>query len=158
VKTISREEVVRAVTKCRLAFSSRGEISELLEDVNEADVTDDEHNLEKKVFETLSELYLGVSNGYLAELYQGITGSKVEVIGAVAKMLPCPCCSFRTLSETYDEVEGTGYDICDYCNWEDDGTLDIDSPSGVNRGCIKEFRDRIKAHPNLYYRNRWLRN
>ncbi|WP_444889971.1 CPCC family cysteine-rich protein [Microbulbifer sp. DLAB2-AA] len=153
MKTISREEVVKLVTKCRLTFNSRDELLEFLEDVGDGEV-----ELENKVFEALSELYMGVSNGYLSELYEGVTGKKVEVIGDIAEMFQCPCCNYKTLSEIYNQEDGTGYDICDYCNWEDDGTVDIDSPSSVNKGCIKEYRDKIKARPNLFYRNKWLRN
>ncbi|MBU2714243.1 CPCC family cysteine-rich protein [Zooshikella harenae] len=152
MKVISREEVVKLVTKCRLAFNSRDELLELLEDIDES------VELENQVFEVLAELYIGVSNGYLSELYEGMTGKKVEVIGDVAEMFRCPCCNMKTLSEVYNQEEGTGYDICDYCNWEDDGTADIDSSSGANKGSIKEYRDRIKEQPNLFYRNKWLSN
>jgi len=57
----------------------------------------------------------------LSEVYEAIIGEKVEVIGKVYELFKCPCCNRNTLSESYDLEKGTGYDICDYCNWEDDG-------------------------------------
>ncbi|MDE5781345.1 MAG: hypothetical protein K2I03_07670 [Lachnospiraceae bacterium] len=38
------------------------------------------------------------------------------------------------LTEEYNLDEGTGYDICPYCNWEDDGSTDINVYRSVNRG------------------------
>jgi len=151
MKQIPRNEVFQLVTKCRLVFNTRDELLELLEktDINDCDI-------EKEVFETLKELYVGVSNGYLSELYEGIIGEKFEIVGDVFELFPCPCCEFRTLSEKYNLEEGSGYDICDYCNWEDDGTTNIDFSSSVNKGSITEYRDRIKKYPNLFYRNKWL--
>ncbi|WP_199735554.1 CPCC family cysteine-rich protein [Corallococcus sp. AB045] len=55
-------------------------------------------------------------------------------MGEAEVLLPCPCCGGRTLTERYDAVVGTGYDICDHCRWEDDGTVSDTVHSSVNRG------------------------
>lgn len=99
---------------------------------------------------------LGVSNGFLSEVVHVITGYEVEVCGSVEELFICPCCGFRTLTECYDPMEGTGYDICPYCNWEDDGTTDIHFRRSINRGSIQDYRDKMRANPNRYYINKWM--
>ncbi len=87
---------------------------------------------------------IGVSNGFLSEMIQTITGYEVEICGEVEELFPCPCCGYRTLSECYDSVEGTGYDICPYCKWEDDGTIDVNIYRSINRGSISDYRKKNK--------------
>lgn len=111
-----------------------------------------------EVDKTDSEIdLLGVSNGFLSEVVHTITSYEVEVYGEVEELFPCPCCGYRTLTECYDSMEGTGYDICPYCNWEDDGTTDIHSRRSINGGSIQDYRDKIKANPNRYYINKWIK-
>lgn len=99
----------------------------------------------------------GVSNGFLSEVIYAVTGYKAEVCGKVELLFPCPCCGYRTLTERYDPMKGDGYDICPYCNWEDDGTKDIDSHSSVNKGSIRDYREKLHANPNKYYQDKWLK-
>ncbi len=99
----------------------------------------------------------GVSNGFLSEVIQTITGYKVEVYGEVENLFPCPCCGFKTLTERFDLKEGTGYDICPYCGWEDDGTTDIEPYRSLNRGRILDYRNKINNNANKYYLNKWLK-
>ncbi len=99
----------------------------------------------------------GVSNGFLSELIHAISGYEIEVTGDVENLFICPCCEYKTLSEKYDMNEGTGYDICPYCKWEDDGTLDINKRSSVNRGSISDYRKRLKLNPNKYYIDKWFK-
>jgi hypothetical protein len=40
---------------------------------------------------------------------------------AAAMKLPCPCCRYWTLTER------GAFEICDECNWEDDGQDDEDA-------------------------------
>lgn len=94
-----------------------------------------EDDLQKDKIE-LEEDLLGVSNGFLSEVIQTITGYEVEVYGEVEDLLPCPCCGYKTLTERFDLKKGTGYDICPYCGWEDDGTTDIGSYRSINKGRI----------------------
>lgn len=99
----------------------------------------------------------GTSNGFLSEVIHTITGYEVEVCGEVEDLFPCPCCGFKTLTERFNPKEGTGYDICPYCNWEDDGTTDINSYRSINKGSILDYRNRISANFNKYYINKWLK-
>jgi hypothetical protein len=99
--------------------------------------------------------YAGVSNGFLAQVCSAISARELEVIGAPEPRLPCPCCARRTLTELYDVALGTGYDICDYCGWEDDGTSDITVRSSVNHGSIAEYRDRISSAGNPCPCDKW---
>ncbi len=98
----------------------------------------------------------GVSNGFLSEILCMVIGQNIEIYGDVEKLFPCPCCGLRTLTEEYNLDEGTGYDICPYCNWEDDGTTDINVYRSVNRGSIEDYRIRIRANYNKYYINKWF--
>lgn len=100
---------------------------------------------------------LGVSNGFLSEVIHTITGYNVEVCGEVEELFTCPCCGYKTLTERYDSQEGTGYDICPYCNWEDDGTTDIYSYRSINKGSILDYWKRIRENPNRYYMDKWLK-
>lgn len=100
---------------------------------------------------------LGVSNGFLSEVIRTITGYEVEVCGEVENLFPCPCCGYKTLTEYFNPKEGTGYEICPYCNWEDDGTTDMNSYRSINKGSILDYRGKIRANPNRYYRDKWLR-
>lgn len=104
-----------------------------------------------------SELtFQGVSNSFLAELVYALTGYEVEVIGKVEKLYSCPCCGFKTLTERFDKMEGTGYEICPYCKWEDDGTTDIHAYRSINKGSLADYRHKLRTNPNKYYRNKWL--
>jgi hypothetical protein len=148
---IPRDDVIKLILRCRIFFNSKDQLAELLDDS-----CFDEGSFESKLFSALSELYKGVSNGYLSEVYEAITGEEVEVFGEVFDLYQCPCCGRLTLSELYNVDKGTGYDICDYCNWEDDGTKDIDVESSVNRGTMTDYRRRIQENPIFYYREKWL--
>jgi len=99
----------------------------------------------------------GVSNGFLAEMVHAILGYQVEVIGEVEELFSCPCCGFKTLTELFDISEGTGYDICPYCKWEDDGTTDITSYRSINHGSIEDYRKKIHTNFNRYYIDKWLK-
>jgi len=99
----------------------------------------------------------GVSNGFLSEVFFAMTGYEVEVTGEVVELFPCPCCRLKTLTEIYNPPEGEGYDICSYCKWEDDGTTGINSHSSVNRGTIRDYRNKITKDFNKYYIDKWLK-
>lgn len=114
--------------------------------------------LSNKIEQTDLEVFCyGVSNGFLSELVHAILGCEVEIIGDAEKLLPCPCCGYKTLTEQYDVDEGTGYDICPYCNWEDDGTIDNNIISSVNNGSILDYRKRLQLNPNKYYIDKWFK-
>jgi hypothetical protein len=149
-KTVDRAEALKLLAKCRRQFCTDEQIAELLE-YPLAEVKD----LDQEVQTELGELLAGVSNGFLSETYKILVGEEVEVVGSSRELFPCPCCQYKTLFEKYDIEKGTGYDICDYCNWEDDGTSDLDRRSSVNRGSLREYRTKIMENANFYYREKW---
>lgn len=115
-----------------------------------------EDNLKKERFELDVDLS-GVSNGFLSEIIQTVTGYEVEVYGEVEDLLPCPCCGYKTLTERFDLKQGTGYDICPYCGWEDDGTTDIWAYRSINKGSILDYRNKISENFNKYYLGKWIK-
>lgn len=102
-----------------------------------------------------SDLIKGVTNGFLSQLLETITGTFVEIKGEVELLYKCPCCGYKTLSESYDTEKGTGYDICCYCGWEDDGTTELNIYRSINKGCINDYREKIKKNRNQYYIQKW---
>lgn len=102
-----------------------------------------------------SGIIYGISNEYLSDFVETLTGKKINVTGNVEQLFTCPCCGFRTLTEEYNVDEGTGYDICPLCGWEDDGTTDIDSYRSINKGSISDYR-KILLTKNIT--NRWLKS
>jgi hypothetical protein len=60
-------------------------------------------------------------------------------------MFRCPICDYPTLSER------GGYEICQLCNWEDDGTDELDSYSGPNGDyTVREARQNFCEHVTMY--------
>ncbi len=112
---------------------------------------------EENVTVALRQNYSGVSNGFLADLYEAICGVSVEVAGDPVPLFVCPCCGFRTLTELHDPEKGTGYDVCDHCGWEDDGTTDETVVSSVNHTSMAELRSKMRTESNYYERTKWLR-
>lgn len=142
--TIKREQAYQLIKKFRNMMREEN-LSIYLGDCSETEKTELEIDL------------CGVSNGFLAEVIHTITGYEVEVCGKVEVLFPCPCCGYKTLTECFDPKQGTGYDICPYCNWEDDGTTDIHAYRSINKGSILDYRSKICANPNTYYRDKWFK-
>ena len=147
MKNINRKNAIKLLKEVRRIFEKEIDLSKYLGDNFLID------NVEQ---DELEEYFQGVSNGFLAEIVQVVTGYEVEVIGEVEELFPCPCCGMRTLTELYDANEGTGYDICPYCKWEDDGTSEIDMYRSINRGSIEDYRNNIQSNLNKYYINKWF--
>jgi hypothetical protein len=72
--------------------------------------------------------FRGVRNEFLAEKLDRI------VVGEVERLLPCPCCSYRTLAER------GSFSICPVCFWEDDGSDDPKRLSGPNHMTLAQGR------------------
>jgi hypothetical protein len=106
------------------------------------------------VQEAAEQEFAGVTNGFLGQVYGAITGRRVRVVGECATLLPCPCCGMLTLTERHG-VEDGGYDICDHCNWEDDGTTDAVAYSTCNRGTMTDYRQRIADSPEVHHCQKW---
>ena len=144
---ISREKVIKLINEIRKVSERNIDLKQYFEDsFLENTMVQDEQDMQVQ----------GVSNGFLSEILGMIIGQDVEVFGEVERLFPCPCCGLRTLTEEYNLAEGTGYDICPYCNWEDDGTTDVNAYTSINRGSITDYRNRIKENRNKYYINKWF--
>lgn len=147
MKSISRENALKLFDEVRSIIGKQIDLSRYLE----------QDFLENNIEQTELEVYCqGVSNGFLSEIIHAVVGYEMEVVGEVEELFPCPCCGFRTLEELYDPNEGTGYDICPYCNWEDDGTTEINKYRSINRGTIEDYRNKIHSNLNKYYINKWF--
>jgi hypothetical protein len=73
------------------------------------------------------------SNQYLASKLRSLNHD-AEVVGDEPELVPCPCCSFRTLERRGE------YDVCPVCFWEDDGGDDPEHYSGPNHRTLDEGR------------------
>ena len=137
---ISRPEAIALIARAREAVSDAASLQDLKDDYR----TD-------TVFAALLETYQGVTNGFLSQVAEAITGKNVEVVGEVEPLLTCPCCHRRTLTERFN------YDICGHCDWEDDGTEDAGIVSSVNGGTMDEYRAQLRDDPNYHLRDKWSR-
>lgn len=153
MKNGNRRDFFIAIAKIKLESLAEKEISEILIEYNY-----DEGDKLSNLASCLQEKYSGVTNGFLSDVYELLFGVKVEFTGNIANLYSCPCCGFNTLDEVYDAELGLGYDICAICNWEDDGTKDIDTYSGVNKGTINSYREKMQDNRNYYYREKYKKN
>lgn len=87
------------------------------------------------LMEALKKEYVGVKNDYLSERVSRILGEEIVVEGQEDKLLACPCCMYRTLTERGQ------YFICRVCFWEDDGNDKLGHYSGPNHMTLAEGRD-----------------
>ena len=130
---LSRVEAIQVISRARHAVCEQSRLQELMDDYGA-----------NTVFDALLEAYAGVTNGFLSQVCEAILGQKVDVVGEPEVRFPCPCCNRQTLTELFDAAEGTGFDVCDYCGWEDDGTQNDEAISSVNRGSMADYRSRIR--------------
>lgn len=100
------------------------------------------------------DLIYGVTNEFLSEFIELLSGNKINVLGEVEKLYTCPCCGYMTLTEKYDVYEGTGYCICPFCRWEDNGTTDIHKYTSLNRGSILDYRNMLNDKKT----NKWIKS
>lgn len=143
-KTIPRHDAIRLIARARESVCDSATLQELLDNYG---VT--------TVFDALGQAYAGVSNGFLSQVYAAISGTTVEIVGEPDNRLRCPCCNRQTLDERFDSEAGTGYDVCDHCGWEDDGTRDDHQHSSVNHGTMAEYRGRMVRESNYYFCDKW---
>lgn len=141
---ISRNDAFRIIAQAREAVSDSTNLQELLDDYGTT-----------TVFDALRQAYAGVSNGFLSQVCEAISGLKLEVTGEPDARFPCPCCHKRTLGELFDPALGTGYDVCDHCGWEDDGTSNDQDYSSANHGTIAEYRARMSRESSYYVCGKW---
>jgi hypothetical protein len=144
---ISRENAIKLISDIRKVNEKEIDFKKYLEDSS---------SINNMVQTELYTEIQGVSNGFLSEILCMVTGQNIEIYGDVERLFVCPCCGLRTLTEEYNLDKGTGYDICPYCNWEDDGTTDINAYRSINKGSIKDYRNKILTNNNKYYINKWF--
>lgn len=137
---LNRQDVNKIIEAIRHIWNKNEELSKIFR------IADEHEN---------SDAIYGISNEYLSEFLETLIGNKVDVVGTVEQLYCCPCCGYKTLTEEYDAVEGTGYDICPLCGWEDDGTKDVNSYRSINRGSIEDYRKRLSTR-NIS--NKWLKS
>ncbi len=145
MNNISREHAVQFISSLRNLIEKEMNILTHIEDLPEVNLGMDKDD------------FKGVSNGFLSEVIYTMTGRKVEVIGEVENLFPCPCCGFKTLTERYNKDAGTGYDICPYCTWEDDGTTDPYAYRSINKGSMIDYRNEMASNPNKYHTSKWIK-
>jgi hypothetical protein len=143
-RLLTRVEAIGIIARAREAVCDASVLQDFMEDQQASTIN-----------EALLHQYSGVRNGFLSQICEALLGVRIEVTGDAEVLLPCPCCRRRTLTETYDVDAGTGYDICDYCGWEDDGTSDEQRVSGVNHGTLAEYRARITREEAMRRCDKW---
>lgn len=151
-RRVTRREVFELLSKARRTFTPDA-VADLLVDHHQ-----DPGQPEIGLPLALTERYRGVQNGHLSDIYEALTGERAEVVGDAGRLVVCPCCGYRTLHERFDSELGTGFDICEHCNWEDDGTSNVDTFSSPNRGSMAEYRKRLSEERNFFDRGRWARD
>ena len=146
----SRQEFFLNVAEIQIKVLSHLEIENIIEEFN-----CNKGDALASLALALQEKYSGITNGFLSDVHSLLFGEVVEFEGEVDDLYNCPCCGYKTLNELYNSELGTGYDICVVCHWEDDGTTDINEYSGVNKGSINDYREKMKANPNYFYREKY---
>lgn len=121
------------------AFRSPEEV-EMLERI--VDFFDPVYN--RALMDYLKEVERGITNTYLSNFIGHMLSSSVLVEGEADVLEPCPCCGYRTLTESGE------YFICDVCFWEDDATSVADDYSSVNRMTLGEARINFVNHGTVY--------
>jgi len=150
MQTKSREEFFLELAKFRLDKMEAEEISDLIEEY------DCEKGSQLESFAAvLQEMYSVVTNGFLTDVFEMLCGADHEFEGESANLYACPCCGYKTLEEIHDVEAGTGYEICPVCGWEDDGTKSIDEERSINRGSIADYRKKMLANRNYYFREKY---
>ncbi len=146
MRNLTRDKALKLINEVRSVIEKNIDLVKYLDEIYLGD------SGEQIDLETYCQ---GVSNGFLSEVVHAVTGYEIEVVGDVEELFLCPCCGFKTLTELYDVSEGTGYDICPYCKWEDDGTTEINVYSSVNKGSIEDYRSNTQSNFNKSYINKW---
>ena len=148
---ISRKLAIELVIQMHKIIVEHMKLWNYFDDYKNMNIVDIEQRELELQLEYVEVQLEGVINGYLSQFFHTMLGCDIEVCGEVEKRYACPCCGYKTL----DEIGG--YDICPYCDWEDDGTTDINIKMSINHGSIQDYRDKIKNNPNKYHIDKWLR-
>lgn len=120
------------------ALSSAGEL-----DRYDAIVDFLDPSLNVVLVDHLKEIGRGITSSYLSDFLSRKMAAKISVDGAADVLGPCPCCGFRTLTESGE------YDICVVCFWEDDGSIE-DEYSHANKMTLVEAKSNFANHGTVY--------
>ncbi len=151
-KKVPRAEVFKLIAAVRADVAHEADLKDFLLDMHQ----DSGNTSPQAVQEAVSDCYAGTSNGFLALVYELLTGRRVEVTGEPQNLFECPCCGFKTLDELLGAGDG-GWDICRVCGWEEEGTRERDKHVSVNRGSMNQYMQRVQENPNVYYTLPWLK-
>jgi hypothetical protein len=97
----------------------------------------------------LRSSYTGVTNEYLADQLARLEHEAFEVEGDIERLHVCPCCEYHTLLTT------SNYEICDLCNWEDDGTITPESFSHPNHMTLSDAKKGFREKSKNLRLNKW---
>ena len=145
VSELTREEAFEYISSVKMCDMQEKDFKEIFLDMcmdYRSKVTS-EATKRKAVLESVRYEFRGAPNKFVASYIKETFGENVIVKGKLEVLLPCPCCGARSLTELYDPKCGTGYDICEYCRWEDDGTADLKQHSSVNKGSMLDYRKKL---------------
>lgn len=114
------------------------QVQNVLSEAGLEEAKDPEVNLLlRKYLEEKLALY---TNDYLQSYLSERADIAISVLGVGINLYPCPCCGFKTLKEKGE------YFICAVCFWEDDGTVDMNTLSVVNRMTLAEARANFEKY------------
>jgi len=145
VSELTREEAFEYISSAKMCNMQEKDFKEIFLDMcmdYQSGVVS-EATKRKAVLESIHYDFRGAPNKFVANYIKETFGENVVVTGKQEDLLPCPCCGARSLTELYDRKCGTGYDICEHCGWEDDGTVDLKQNSSVNKGTMLDYRRKL---------------
>jgi len=153
---LTREEALDYICRSKLIDMSNTDFEEVFLDMGldycSGIVSEDSKR--QAVLENLRYCFRGAPNQFIANYIYDTFGTDVAITGKPEDLFPCPCCGAKSLDELYNPACGTGYDICEYCGWEDDGTDDPNKQSSVNKGTMSDYR--VKLPKNESDNPRWI--
>ncbi|WP_434696698.1 hypothetical protein J3P89_03190 [Pseudomonas sp. Z1-14] len=107
--------------------------------------------IEELLLAGLKSSYTGVTNEYLADQLARLENEAFYVEGDKESLHACPCCEYHTLLTT------SNYEICDLCNWEDDGTTTPESFSHPNHMTLSDAKKAFREKSKNLQLNKWAK-
>ncbi|KTC39575.1 MAG: CPCC family cysteine-rich protein [Pseudomonas sp.] len=95
--------------------------------------------------------YRGVTHLYLRRCLREAGLGDYIVSPGLEHREACPCCGYLTLGARGE------YEICDLCNWEDDGSQALDVLSGPNHKTLGQAREHFARHQDHLPLDKWPR-
>lgn len=150
---INREEALALYAYTILAKQNVEERSDMLQDAFRSpeevemferivDFFDPGYNA--ALIEYLKDIKRGITNTYLANFMSNTLSSSILVEGEADVLEACPCCGYRTLTESGE------YFVCKVCFWEDDSSFMPDDYSTANRMTLGEAQNNFANHGTVY--------